>query len=941
MFLSSKKGGPAQPWFWLLLVVLVSNAFSFMFNPAVSEALAQPASTTTKGLTGELGATPLAGLASTNAGTGIEVRWQTGFRELYAGFNIYRSDSQSGPFVKVNSKIVTLKGGIVVPNTNVNFIDTAGQPGQWYQLEGIQYNGQSSRYAPFQAGNKKVTALPPGPVKPSSPTQVVKPRLDCMGVTTGTYKFLISADGIYRVTYSDLQNNTCLNLSALLGSQVHLVSYGKSVQVSTNQSGALNASAYFEFYAQGNNSNYTAQTAYYLSFDGQGPPVVTANIVSNDRRSRTENPRIRRPISANALPNTATPSIYQANYHFADYIAYNYSSADVDPFISTCVNSWYFPSNDLTFTLSGLPAGFDDSPVSMSGFVDGTSFPNNIHHPSFTFNGHPVGQTYTINGLATLNFSFTFPQSYLLAITNTLTMQVPPDNGNPGQLKPNDSVCLSHFDMSYVRSTVAENNALTATLDSTTANVISGFSSSNIIGYDISNPGLPQRLTLPAAQPNGATFSITLPASSGGVGLPGRARNHTYYFATSSVTACQATGCGSPNSPNITALQPSKPFNLKSTVNSYDMLIISYNGFNLGSTSPAQQLGQLHNTLGQTTLVVNQEDIYDTFNYGNSDPQANKDFLNYAHTNWAKAPKWVLLLGGASPNYRNYKHLDDQNMLQPVGTSQISLVPTHFFLSTGYHDRAPSDSWFVAGADGLTPYMSIGRLPAQTLSEATAAVTNIINYVNNTDNSGNWRHNVGFVADQYGPDGKTPTPIFTNDSATIASVIPAAQLNLTLTNYNSGQKGTGATAFNAGNVIINYLGHGGQEEWSGNGIFSTNDAKPGGTLTNGNKRPLVLQLTCFTGEFSLNPNSLAWALQTDPDGGAIASVAAPSWTDEGPDLDMGQSYYRNLFPAANPGVSPTIGEAMQATTAAMVVASHFDEAREYTMIGDPALKLAH
>ena len=931
MFLSLKKGGPAQPWFWMLLVVLVSNAFLFMFNPAISEALAQPASTTTKGLIGELGATPLAGLASTNTSVGIEVRWQTGVRELYAGFNLYRANSQSGPFVKVNSKIVTLKGGIIVPNTNVNFIDTAGQPGQWYQLEGIQYNGQSSRYAPFQAGNKKVDALPPGPVKPNSPTQVVKPRLDCTGVTT--YKFLISADGIYRITYSDLQNNTCLNLSALLGSQAHLVSNGKSVQVSTNQSGALNASAYFEFYAQGNNSPYTAQTAYYLSFDGQGPPVVTANVVSNDKRSRTENPRIRRPITANVLPNTATPSIYQANYHFANYIAYNFSSADVDPFISTCVNSWYFPSNDLTFTLSGLPTGFDNNPVTLSGFVDGTSFANNIHHPSFTFNGHPVGQTYTINGLATLNFSFTFPQSYLQAGTNTLTMQVPPDNVN--QSKPNNSVCLSHFDVSYVRSTVAENNTLTASLESTATNVISGFSSSNIIGYDISNPGLPQRLTLPTPQQNGATYAITLPASSGGSGLPGRARNHTYYFATGSLTACQATGCGSPNNTNITALQPFKPSSLKSAANSYDMLIISYSGFNLDSTSPAQQLGQLHNTLGQSTLVVNQEDIYDTFNYGNSDPQAIKDFLNYAHTNWAKAPKWVLLLGGASPNYRGYNN---------VGVATQSLLPTYFFVSNGYHDRAPSDSWFVAGADGFTPYMSIGRLPAQTLSEATAAVTNIINYVNNTDNSGNWRHNIGFVADQYGPDGSTPTPGFTNDSATIASVIPAAQLNLTITNYNSGQKGIGATAFNGGNVIINYLGHGGQEEWSGNGIFSTNDTKPvssGGTLTNGNKRPLVLQLTCFTGEFSLNPNSLAWLLQTDPDGGAITSVAAPSWTDEAPDLDMGLSYYHSLFPAASPGVSPTIGEAMQAATAAMVTASHFDEAREYMMIGDPALKLAH
>lgn len=930
MFLSLKKSGPTRPWLWLLLVVLLSNAFLFLLNSPAPEALAQPTSTPTKGLTGELGAAPIAGLAASST-VGIEVRWQTGVRELYAGFNLYRADNQSGPFVKVNSQIVTLKSGIVIPNTTVNYIDANGKPGQWYQLESIQYAGQITRYAPTQAENKKLTVLPSGPVKPNSPSQVTKPRLDCTDVTTGTYKFLISANGIYRLTYSDLQNNTCLNLAALSGSQAHLVSYNKNVQVSTNQPGALNASAYFEFYAQGNSSLYTTQTAYYLSFDGTGPPVVTANVVSNDKRSRTENPRIRRPLSANSLPNTTTPSVYQASYHYANYFAYNYSSADADPFVSNCINSLYgHPSSDLPFTLSSLPTGFDNNLVSLTGFVDGVSLPSTINHPFFTLNGHPVGQTYDVNGLATLNFSFTFPQSYLLTGNNILTIQVQPDTPP----SPNDAVCLSRFDMSYVRSTVAENNVLAAALDSTTTNVISGFSSSNIIGYDISNPGLPQRLTLPTPQLNGATYSITLPASSGGAGLPGRARNHTYYFATGSVTACQATGCGSPNSPNITALQPSKPFNLKSTTNSYDMLIVSYSGFNLNKTSPAQQLGQLHNTLGQTTLVINQDEIYDAFNYGNSDPQAIKDFLNYAHTNWAKAPKWVLLLGGASPNYRGYNN---------VGVGTQSLVPTYFFLSNGYHDRAPSDNWFVAGADGVTPYMSIGRLPAQALGEATAAVTNIIDYVNNIDNSGNWRHNVGFLADQFGPDGTTHTSIFTDDSAIVASAIPP-ETGLTITNYNSGQKGIGAVAFNSGKAIINYLGHGGQEEWSGNSIFSTSDAKPissGGTLSNGNKRPLVLQLTCFTGEFSLNPNSLAWALQTDPDGGAIASIAAPSWTDEFPDLDMGQSYYHSLFPAANPAVSPTIGEAMQASTAAMVAASHLDEAREYMLIGDPALKLAH
>src|SRR5207237_1452606 len=108
---------------------------------------------------------------------------------------------------------------------------------------------------------------------------------------------------------------------------------------------------------------------------------------------------------------------------------------------------------------------------------------------------------------------------------------------------------------------------------------------------------------------------------------------------------------------------------------------------------------------GLSVEVVNIEDLYDEFSYGHKSPQALKDFLSFTKTSWLKAPRYVLLMGDASFDPRNY-----------LGRGDYDFVPTKL-IDTQYLETA-SDDWYADfKANGLAE-MAIGRLPVRGADEA-------------------------------------------------------------------------------------------------------------------------------------------------------------------------------------------------------------------------------
>jgi hypothetical protein len=98
-------------------------------------------------------------------------------------------------------------------------------------------------------------------------------------------------------------------------------------------------------------------------------------------------------------------------------------------------------------------------------------------------------------------------------------------------------------------------------------------------------------------------------------------------------------------------------------------------------------LVSLRQKQGYSIAVIDIEDIYDEFSYGQKTPQAAKDFLTYAATNWKKAPRFVMLAGDASFDPKNY-----------LGFGDSDLVPTKL-IDTQYLETA-SDDWLLISSRG-------------------------------------------------------------------------------------------------------------------------------------------------------------------------------------------------------------------------------------------------
>ena len=73
----------------------------------------------------------------------VVIRWTTESELDNAGFNIYRSDSRTGEFTKVNDQLIQGKG-TTAERSNYKWVDTSAKPGAvyYYQIEDVSFAGE-------------------------------------------------------------------------------------------------------------------------------------------------------------------------------------------------------------------------------------------------------------------------------------------------------------------------------------------------------------------------------------------------------------------------------------------------------------------------------------------------------------------------------------------------------------------------------------------------------------------------------------------------------------------------------------------------------------------------------------------------------------------------------------------------------------------------------
>jgi len=139
-------------------------------------------------------------------------------------------------------------------------------------------------------------------------------------------------------------------------------------------------------------------------------------------------------------------------------------------------------------------------------------------------------------------------------------------------------------------------------------------------------------------------------------------------------------------------------------------------------------------------------------------------------------------------------------------------------------------------------------------------------------------------------------------------------------------------AINSGQGLVNYLGHGSEEQWSGSDIFDTNLVS---SLTNGSQLPVFLILDCLNGFFQdVYAQPLGVTLLLAPNGGAVAVLASSGLNQPPPQTQLDTLVVQHVLN----GKGATLGDAVVKAKSQIQDA---DVRRTFTLFGDPAMQVKH
>jgi hypothetical protein len=518
--------------------------------------------------------------------------------------------------------------------------------------------------------------------------------------------------------------------------------------------------------------------------------------------------------------------------------------------------------------------------VALQGVI--TGYPHDV---SIVLNGNTLGDvlfTGQQKGTLTVNI----PAGVLKPWSNTVTLTA--QNGDY------DTSLVDYIRVTYPHTYSADSGQLKFTGRAGEELAVSNFDSAPTV-VDITDPNAPVQLTPQVTSNNGKyQIAVQVPFTTTNPAAPSR---HTL-LAVSDDRVAESTG-----------VWPNHPSQWHSTQAGADIAIVTYGPF-AGALDP---LIQAHQAQGQSSVVAHINDLYDEFNFGERSPFAIRQFLQTANQNWKKHPSYLLLNGRSSFDSRNY-----------LGFGTLDLVPTRIVRSASL--MTASDDWFSDFNESGMPTIATGRLPVSTLDEATTVIGKIAAYEGQSTN-GTWTTNALMVAD------KDDTENFTQDTQTVQSKLPAG-MNvtdvLTSTVGTTQARADILAAINSGQLLVNYLGHGSEEQWGGSDIFDTNSVN---SLTNGSQLPVFLIMDCLNGFFQdVYAQPLGVALMLAPNGGAVGVLASSGLNQPSPQTKLDAL----VVQGAMNGQGTTLGDAIVRAKSHI---GDLDVRRTFVLLGDPAMQV--
>jgi uncharacterized repeat protein (TIGR01451 family) len=802
----------------------------------------------------------------------IQVAWQTSFESDNLGFNVYRD--VGGQRVKVNKALIA---GTALQSKHRD--DSGSTAAHTYRLrDKLDSPNAFVQYWLEDVDTKGVRTMH-GPVSPINgivgqpPNVVPLPGLGANGSVLESP----AGYGVVRSTDlpvpTDKQLKQQQSLAADQGLKIYVAQEGwyrltRAAMVAAGfdpgnnfkklslfmqgieQPLVVNDDS-VEFYGQKLDAFSTGARTYWLTSQGSANRLPVSHTRGGD-------------------PLTGDVSFTYERIERSIFMTQLVGNGDGGNWFGPLISSWPMTQQ---FNLSGADPAYGGNAtleVTMQGGMVGP------HPVQVDFNGHSAGMA-PFNDLEQKTFTFSVPQSWLANGANTLTF-----TALGGDL---DFSVLVSTRVTYQHLLRADAGAFQATLPGGRIVNVGGFTSSAVRAIDVTDAANPIELeTTVAADPAGGYAASFTPSGSG--------NRVVLAFDDSRILAPI----------ELAANKPSTWSDAKKS--SGDLLIISNSAF----LQAAQTLVPVRQRDGISSAVIDVEDLYDEFNFGMRGPEAIRAFLQSA-AQWKTKPRWVLLVGDASIDPRNY-----------ADTGAFDFVPTKFVDTLLL--KTASDDWLAdVNGDGFADY-AIGRIPVRTPEDAALVFNKI---TSRGTPSGPWASTMLSVFDR--PEGYD----FAAAAAQAGALVPPSIAVQKIDFAHTPSPGSAVTnALNQGQLLVNYVGHGAVELWGIDGVFFSSDAA---ALSNANRLPVVVAMNCLNGYFAdLWSYSMAEAMLQAPNGGAVAVWASSALTEPDGQQVMNTELFRQLFGGAN----PTLGEAINRAKTAV---ADPDVRKSWMLFGDPSMKL--
>jgi uncharacterized repeat protein (TIGR01451 family) len=829
--------------------------------------------------------------AQTRAGGGVLLEWRTREEVHNLGFHIYREDAQGrhqlDPSLIAGGALLLRGGQPGHPARTYQWIDPQGGPGSSYILEDVDLNDVRNTH---------------GPVTPDSTVSDAASYSPAMLLNQLT-KLLSSPSPLPLRWHPGAPVPPTAPPGAAEVSSAYLDSL-PAAKISVNAEGWYVVTR-AQLAAAGFDPGFDARTLQLFAEGVERPMAILgqqgSSLASNGAiafygtaidtpfsgtrvywlvRGSQQGKRI--PISTSGGSSASSVQSFLSSVTLEQrttYFAALLNGPNADNFFGALVNN--DPVNqDLVIQhydpTSSIPAQVT---ITLQGVTAGQP-----HSVSVAVNGSSVG-VLSFNGQENFTSSFPVQQGSLQDGTNTITLTAL--NGD------SDTSLVESIVLNFPHTYTADSDWLRAAAPAGAHVKISGFSNQQIQAYDISDPLNIIQLAGPITFDNtGSSITITVP------GAPSSIVPHT-------LIAFVADQISSPSAINYhpqSALEEQRA--------GADIVIITHPDF----ASTVGPLVSLRKSQQHEVAVVTVDQLFDAFNYGERSPFALQSYLQFASTRWREKPQSVLLLGDASFDPRDY-----------LGLGDFDFVPTRIIETAAF--KTASDDWLSDFQNTGFATIPTGRIPARTPADAALVISKIVNYERNTS-QGSWQQQALIVADQnVGVD-------FSGEADMAAALLPSS---LVATKILADGQSTPAVsqqildAVNTGTLLVNYTGHGAEQQWSFSDLLDNTSAA---ALSNGGRLPVFLLMDCLNGFFhDVYAESLSTALLLAPNGGAVAVWASSGFTTAPPQAAMDQALLRTM--AANP--TQPLGRSILAAKSKI---TDPDVRRTWILFGDPAMRVA-